>query len=128
MTITTYIPAATPAVTWSTLVEANPSLRSWERSAASAGSNGYGWWLRWAESSRYLRVDVSAAVFGDGDAFHAAMATARRHLAEVFQAARDCNRVTSNGRKAGFPRESGPLASDLRSSGERFARPAGGRK
>ncbi len=66
---TAYAPAPTtypPGVTWSALVQTNPSLASWERSAASAGSNGYAWWLRWALASRYLRVDVSAAV-GDSD-------------------------------------------------------------
>ena len=37
MNQTTTIPAVQPAVTWSALCDRNPSLRSWQRSAAGSG-------------------------------------------------------------------------------------------
>ncbi len=48
--------------TWENLVEANPSLQSWLRSAPVAGGRGLLWWPQWAAGSSALRRDVSAAV------------------------------------------------------------------
>ena len=60
MTTDTYAPAVTTyapptPLTWQALTLANPSLLSWERSAAAAGAKQLGWWCRWASDSRILR-------------------------------------------------------------------------
>ncbi len=57
-----YAPAVQPALTWSALCDRNPSLRSWQRSAAAAGARRLSWWLQWAAGSSALRRDVSEAV------------------------------------------------------------------
>ncbi len=86
----TYVPPTVQhAVTWQALTLANPSLQSWERSAATAGSRGLSWWLRWATGSRYLMVNVRTAIGDDdSDGFHEALDVARRHVREMFEAAR----------------------------------------
>jgi hypothetical protein len=83
-------PAPTSTLlTWATLVEANPSLRSWERSAATAGSKGLVWWCRWASSSGQLRRDVSDAVGHEArpDVFYSALGIAQRKISDTCQAA-----------------------------------------
>jgi hypothetical protein len=95
-TLTTRPPATstptppTPAgLAWNMLVEANPSLQSWERSAATAGARNMGWWIKWATTSRYLMVDISQAIAGDApEAFHQALTVARAKIRETFEAAR----------------------------------------
>jgi hypothetical protein len=80
-------PPVPPGLAWTTLTAANPSLRSWERSAATAGSRGLSWWVRWASTSPQLKTDVSAAV-GHGapvEAFRQALDLARRQIAEAYQ-------------------------------------------
>ena len=82
---TTTVPAAPPP-TWADLLAANASLASWERSAASAGKQGLGWWLTWARSTPVLTPTVSHALAPGADTatFHAARAVVLRHLSEIF--------------------------------------------
>jgi hypothetical protein len=82
-------PPLPPGLAWTTLTAANPSLRSWERSAASAGSRGLAWWCRWASGSPLLRGDVSKAIGSASDeTFWASLAVVRRRLAESFEQGR----------------------------------------
>jgi hypothetical protein len=81
----TPIPTVPPGAGWCALVQGNPSLRSWERSATTAGAAGLAWWVRWASGSRYLLADVRAAI-GDSDGFHEALTVARTRISEAYQA------------------------------------------
>jgi hypothetical protein len=94
-TLTTHSPATStastatypPGLAWTTLTAANPSLRSWERSAATAGSRQLGWWCRWATGSRALLSDVAQAI-GPGqsdEVFHQALTVARARISEAYQ-------------------------------------------
>ena len=77
-------------VTWTTLPVANPSLRSWERSAATAGAAGLAWWPRWAWQTPLLRREISE-VIGHGappEAFHEALTVVRSKISEAFEAGR----------------------------------------
>ena len=78
-----------PGLAWTTLTAANPSLRSWERSAATAGSRGLSWWVRWASGSPLLRSDVSKATGSETvEAYHEALAIVRRRIVESFDEGR----------------------------------------
>jgi len=95
-TLTTHSPATStastatypPGLAWTTLTAANPSLRSWERSAATAGSRQLGWWCRWATGSRALLSDVAQAIgAGQSDeVFHQALTVARKQIKASFEA------------------------------------------
>ncbi len=120
----TYVPPTVQhAVTWQALTLANPSLQSWERSAATAGSKGLWWWRAWAMGSGFLSRDVREAIGGHdapAEVFWAAMATAQRRVWETFEAARHSNQVATFGRTAGISRENGWKAPDVKSSGKGF--------
>jgi hypothetical protein len=83
-------PPVPPGAEWEALCEANPSLRSWERSAATAGSKQLGWWLRWAWQTPLFRRDINLAVGRDAtdEVFFAALDVARRKIRETFEAGR----------------------------------------
>ncbi len=83
-----YAPAVQPALTWSALCDRNPSLRSWQRSAAAAGARRLSWWLQWAAGSSALRRDVSEAVGASATTgeFWEAHAVAMRQITEAYQA------------------------------------------
>jgi hypothetical protein len=86
-TTTTPIPTAPPGLSWSALVQGNPSLASWLRSARQAALNGMSHWLRWANTSTQLKSDVSAAV-GHGatvETWRQALDLARQKIAEAYQ-------------------------------------------
>ena len=87
-TTSTPTPPTPPGAPWSALVQANPSLQSWERSAATAGSRQLGWWCRWATGSRALLSDVAQAIgAGQSDeVFHQALTVARKQISEAFEA------------------------------------------
>ena len=87
-TTSTPTPPTPPGAPWSALVQANPSLQSWERSAATAGSRQLGWWCRWATGSRALLSDVAQAIgAGQSDeVFHQALTVARKQIKASFEA------------------------------------------
>ncbi len=84
MTTTPTTPAAPP--TWTELATANPSLLSWERSAASAGRQGLCGWSSWMQGCAFLRGDVHHALPTNATAaeFTAAWKIAAKHLSEIF--------------------------------------------
>ncbi len=93
MTTDTYAPAVTTyapptPLTWQALTLANPSLLSWERSAAAAGAKQLGWWCRWASDSRILRADISHAIGQEAssEVFWSAMGIVQGKLREGYQA------------------------------------------
>lgn len=116
--------------TWENLVEANPSLQSWLRSAPVVGGQGLLWWPPWARGSNGLHADVAKAV-GSGatrQAFCEAMSVAWWKINEAFQAAPHVNHGATFSSAADFSRASGRKASDGFTSSSRFASPAGGMK
>ncbi len=125
----TYVPPTVQhAVTWQALTLANPSLQSWERSAATAGSRGLWWWPSWCFASGVLRSDVSHAIEPDAppEAFWAALAVARQRISEVFheeeraaKVARHVNPIATDHPKPGFQRDSGRLPPDSKTDGRR---------
>jgi hypothetical protein len=86
----TPIPTVPPGAAWAALTVANPSLRSWERSAATAGSRSLSWWPKWASGSPLLRQDVSRAIGHEAppDVFWSAMGIVQRKISDTYQVAR----------------------------------------
>jgi len=81
-------PASPPPPTWQALIDTDPDLAVWVRSARQAGRSGATGWLAWAFRQPDLRRLVTQAAGRIGAAWEPTWAATRNHLTAVFERAR----------------------------------------
>jgi hypothetical protein len=111
-TTSTPTPPTPPGAPWSALVQANPSLQSWERSAATAGSRGLSWWPVWAYASGQLRRDVAEAVGSEAppDVLWSAIGIVQRKISEAYDQGRQAAQQAEERTKAELRRQAAQTA------------------
>jgi hypothetical protein len=81
-------PPSRPTITWDSLVVAAPELLRFQVEAVEAAQAGFVAWLGWVAHYFYFKTTIEAAATVLGARVDDCMATAKDHLAAVFERSR----------------------------------------